>query len=488
MCVGNGIVGASAWRQALWLSGLGLSVNYLLFIIDDTPRFFFGDSASYLATRLDGHLPIDRSWLYGVAVQWVMATTGSLSSVLLLQGALYVVALSAIGAALRSETAASWTGIVFCLLGVLDPLTLYHQRAILTDLPAASFFLLSLFFVYRLLISKPFPRIGMVSDVLGLSLSAAVAVSLRSAYLPVLAGVGLMCLLLTVFATFRLKPWPSLVPSAPLAVAAAIVAAVALVLTVNNAVNPALGFSLNRSSNAFMLGVLSPAVRRSMLAKEGFQISRSNFQQFRLRDMNLRAAQIFWPTGLVPVLKKQMAGLSPDQAEEQMGQLVKRIIVENPTGVARILLRQFIMNLDLRSYLFHFPSLLWLDQRTFDAGFVERFVHPYAWQKIDQSLPAQTTMSELILRRAGLLVWLQYLIAVFAPLGMIFGSLRRSPLYLVVSLAASGYALSTVLFSTATIARYFVPLAPLSLAVIILLLSQVSKHLGTAEGSPEKVF
>jgi hypothetical protein len=260
---------------------------------------------------------------------------------------------------------------------------------------------------------------------------------------------------------------------------AAIVASIVSVLTINWFANPNLGFSLNRSSNDFMLGVLAPAVRRSILAEEGFQFDEARFREFHLTDINARATQIFWPTGLIPALKERMAGLSVEESEARVGRLVKRIVTENPTAVAKIMWQQLLMNLDFRSYLYHFSELLWLDHRIFDDGFVERHVHPKAWQKIDKALPGQVTLSEIVVRNAGPLVWLQHLIALLAPLGLLNRLLRRSVLYMLFALTASGYAATTIFFSVGTIPRYFLPLFPLSLAIVMLVLSAVARRHST---------
>ena len=126
------------------------------------------------------------------------------------------------------------------------------------------------------------------------------------------------------------------------------------------------------------------------------------------------------------------------------------------------------MNLDPRAY-FHGIAID-LDDRKFDDGFVERFIHIDAWEKINQKLPAETTFSEIFLRKAILLTWLQYIISLFAPLGILNFRLRGSLLYVLFSVTASGYAFSTTLFSLDLTVRYFMLLIFLSVAIVILTL------------------
>jgi hypothetical protein len=453
------------WQEALQLFVICLALNYLLSIVDNTPRFYFGDSASYLSSRFGGSLPTDRSWTYGVAIHWIMATTGSLSSVLLLQGVLITIALSAIGAVLRFETGISWSGIVFCVIGIVNPVTFYYQRAILTDLPAASFFLLSLFFLYRLLSSERTGRFKIFLDMVGLALTVAAALSLRTAYLPVSAGLCLLCLLAAA-ASHRFPTLPKLKPSTSFAGALSIVVGAATVLTVNNALHPTMGFSLNSRASEFLLATFAPAIRRSMLTAEGFHIDRITYRQFGLKDFGRRPRQIFKKDGLVETLNAQMTGLSNDQIRSRHHRLIWRLMEENPLGVAKIIGWQILMHLDPRAYFHGITGDL--NHRTFDDGFVERFVHNEAWEKLDQKLPAETTFSVIFLRKAILLPWLQYMISLLAPLGIINARLRGSLLYVLFAMTASGYALSTILFSTELTVRYFLLLVFLSVAIVIL--------------------
>ena len=457
----------SIWRDALVLVAIGLFLNYLLLIVDDTPRFFFGDSRSYLATQFDGYLPHDRSWTYGVALEWIMAKTGSLSSVIMLQGALQALALAAIGAALTRETGIAWMGAVFVALGLLDPLGFYYQRAILTDAPAASFFLLSLFFLYRLLDGKPLLRKGIVVDVFGLVLCAAAAVSLRSAYVPVLIGLCIVCL--AIAASASILRWSTrTTPSASLAAALAIICGLVSVLVVNNAINPTQGYSFNRGGGSFLTAVIAPALQPSMLDAEGLSLDDATFRQLDLGNMSLRNAQIFAEDKLVHVLRRRMGNLPIPKEDDRFRRLIRRVVWENPAGVAQVFWRQLNANLNPRTYMGDPSSALELNDATFTQDFLDKFVHPRAWQKIDKSLPAQKTVARNLLIHTAPLIWLQYLLAVAAPLGLLISALRRSVLFALLALAASGYALSTIFFSTATIPRYFVVLGPLDLALAFL--------------------
>src|SRR5450755_203781 len=60
-------------------------IKFTLWIVDDTPRFLFGDTYSYIATSWEGYLPNDRSWTYGLLLNALMKATGSFSWILFFQ-------------------------------------------------------------------------------------------------------------------------------------------------------------------------------------------------------------------------------------------------------------------------------------------------------------------------------------------------------------------------------------------------------------------
>jgi hypothetical protein len=236
----------------------------------------------------------------------------------------------------------------------------------------------------------------------------------------------------------------------------------------NNAVNPTQGYSFNRGGGAFFLSIIAPALRPSMLDAEGLSLDESTFRQLDLGNMTLRNAQIFAEDKLVHVLRRQMGNPPIPQEDDRFRHLIRRVVWENPTGVARVFWQQMISNLNPWTYLGTPSVALGLNDATFRQGFVEKFVHPRAWQKIDKALPAQRTAARSLLIHTAPLMWLQYLLAIVAPAGLLLPVLRRNILFALLALAASGYALSTVFFSTETIARYFIVLGPLDLALLLL--------------------
>jgi hypothetical protein len=463
-------------RLNLYPFTVAITITYALWMLDDIPRFFFGDSTSYLATSWTEYLPNDRSWVYGLAVRWLMMTTDSLSSVLLAQAALHAVALSCLAGLLVSKTRAPWVGYLFCAVGVLDPLIVYYVRHIMTDVPAASFFFFFLVALHQVFFANYYSWRRTLFAISCLFVANTIVLTLRVAYLPTVFALCLCFLALSVCRHLDkpayVRAFAPRMPRVLAAIAAIFLSTVAVIMT-NGFLNPQMGFSLNSGVNSFSLGVFAPAIQYDMLKKEGFVVDQVTFENFHLNEMELRTAQIFAPAGLVATLTHQLRGRPNTEIDDRFRQLRNRIFTENPLGVAKIFAYQFLIQVNPIEYVRRFNSYAVVDRRIFDENFVERYIHPNVWQKIDRTLPGQPTLSEKYVVAASVVVWLQYLLAVISPLGLVLVLPSFRQLYGVLAIAVNGYAISTVAISVTLVPRYFVPIGPLSAALFLLLFASV---------------
>ncbi|MEM7204059.1 MAG: hypothetical protein AAF628_27605 [Planctomycetota bacterium] len=69
----------------VWTALIIAAAQAVLYLIDPRPRFYFGDSESYLATAVFDFVPPDRSYLYGYVIKWATAWSGDLAWLVLLQ-------------------------------------------------------------------------------------------------------------------------------------------------------------------------------------------------------------------------------------------------------------------------------------------------------------------------------------------------------------------------------------------------------------------
>jgi len=117
-------------------------------LLDATPRFFLGDSGSYLETALTGWVPPDRSYLYGLLLRGLFNFWPTLTAVVLLQSLAGVLTGIIFWATLRLRLhVGRWTSAVLTGLFFLDPFVLYYERAVLTESLSLLFFSAFIYFM-----------------------------------------------------------------------------------------------------------------------------------------------------------------------------------------------------------------------------------------------------------------------------------------------------------------------------------------------------
>src|SRR5712691_2911245 len=69
-----------------WLFCFAIVVlKFVLLAVDSSPKFYLGDSISYIWTALSGWIPDDCSYFYGFVIRWTAVWAGSLTSLLIVQ-------------------------------------------------------------------------------------------------------------------------------------------------------------------------------------------------------------------------------------------------------------------------------------------------------------------------------------------------------------------------------------------------------------------
>ena len=129
-----------------------LLLKLFLFFLDPSPKFFLGDSASYIWTAISGWIPIDRSFVYGYLVGWLSLPTHSLTSLLLFQAFLGCATALIVAFACRYFFGLSLrASYLFGVLCAIDPLQLLWERYVMTEVTSlfiyAAILLLSLLYL-----------------------------------------------------------------------------------------------------------------------------------------------------------------------------------------------------------------------------------------------------------------------------------------------------------------------------------------------------
>ena len=147
-------VGPSVFTRKgdFWLFCLAIVIlKFLLLALDSSPKFYLGDSISYLWTSLTGWIPDDRSYFYGFVIRWTSVYTHSLTSLLIFQAflgctvAIIVTWICRVIVDLPEKVA-----YLFGFLCAIDPLQIVWERYIMTETCSLFFYALVLWqsFVY----------------------------------------------------------------------------------------------------------------------------------------------------------------------------------------------------------------------------------------------------------------------------------------------------------------------------------------------------
>ena len=166
-------------------------VKLLFFFLDPLPKFFQGDSFSYLSTAINGWIPPDRSFVYGFMIRGLTICSHSLTPLIAAQCLasfgtcmlVYHIVRDRFGLSHKLATTAA------CCCA-FDPMQLYYERAVMTEAFSTFFFALC---IATALQYAAAPRLR---TLLFLTLSCMIPISLRVTF--VLPTIGI-CLLPPLF-------------------------------------------------------------------------------------------------------------------------------------------------------------------------------------------------------------------------------------------------------------------------------------------------
>ena len=176
------------WRFCLLI----LALKFALLALDPLPKFFMGDSGSYIWTALTGWMPPDRSFLYGYVIRWSSLWTGSLTSLLILQA--FLGAVTAILVAIICRWIfglASRLSYLSGFLCSLDPLQLVWERYVMTETISLFFYVLMLLFSFLYLKERRLWQLAIVQIlsvlVISFRISYLLVIQMSAFFLPLIA-------------------------------------------------------------------------------------------------------------------------------------------------------------------------------------------------------------------------------------------------------------------------------------------------------------
>ena len=172
----------SSSHQFRFYLGLTLSIfclHSLVYILDSRVQFFWGDSASYLWTAVDGYIPQDRSFVYGFLIRFLTGASQDLTSLVWFQILLFCLSSLIFAIVLREYFKISGRTVVVATLAASAlPLHMIWTRYVMTE--SVALFLLSLF----LLLSLEYLRKGRLYVLIVLQLVGVLSIAFRLVMIP----------------------------------------------------------------------------------------------------------------------------------------------------------------------------------------------------------------------------------------------------------------------------------------------------------------
>jgi hypothetical protein len=407
--------------------------------LDSGPRFFLGDSVTYLMAG-EPWLPPDRSWAFGLAVNALLRAWRGYGGIILVQTVLLAAMIAAARPFFAEAPKAAFAATAALLAA--DPLIELSTRLMLSDLAAAALLVATLLPLLRLLQGRRPWAWGALAAAAG-----AAAPFVRVASLPIVEATVLLAALLSAGRITRRQ-------AAALALAALgpPLGAAALAGTNRQIFGEAF---LVRPAGVSLAAVFSPALRPEDFAAAGIAIEPAEYAALHLEQYGRRPAQV-WShhhDTLQQLLRDKLgvtAWFAPE-VDRAAAALLRHALARDPLTVAGVYLRAGLIYADPRSWRDFAPTGLGLD-RDLPAAFVA-FSNQRTAAPIDAGLP----------RRLSPLVRLYLAVCPLYPLQLLLGAaaagwllLRRGrrPAIVVAAAALAADVAVAPLYSVGPSARY----------------------------------
>lgn len=275
------------------------TIKLLLLWLDPTPKFFMGDSGSYIWTALTGWIPGDRSYFYGYVVRWLAVWPHSFTPLLIVQ-ALASGATAIVFALICSRffKISNTLSFLFGSLCALDPCQLVWERYVMTETFSLIVYVLVVYWSLAYLRDR---RLWQLAVVQALSV---LLIGFRMSYLLVVQA----CTILLPLIAFVPRAFPVLrnrsearAPKSRVAPTALthVIASIAMMFVMHGAYKYANGWLSNREpdylydAGAHLVAVWAPVLKPSDASDPRFANVIANGPHFKIKSLYLRNAQQF---------------------------------------------------------------------------------------------------------------------------------------------------------------------------------------------------
>jgi len=316
--------------ESFRLLGVILAVKAIIAVVDHEPRFFMGDSSSYLSTAVDGWIPPDRSFLYGFFIRWVALPFQSVEALVyaqvLLSGFTVWIGIELVRRTGLDNRAVLW---VLGLLWAVSPILLVYERFMMSE--GVSLFV----FALHLAVCVQFIKRPWWAWLVAMAATAFLLVALRVSYLPnvFFSAVVLPLLVLipgSVGACETPKPWaPRLRGTLVYLILSVVLTGLALTgykqLYASQTGNPP---SYHSRQGYFMLATVAPLVGPSDFADPGLRAAVFAEGGLDLKDPSLREEQVWNGDGLLQRMERHIG--EPILVDQLARETAYRVILNHP--------------------------------------------------------------------------------------------------------------------------------------------------------------
>ena len=442
-----------------------LALKLLLLAFDPVPKLFMGDSGSYIWTALTGWIPTDRSYFYGYVIRYSAVWTESLTGLLLLQ-----MCASAITALCVARICHSTLGLsarvsyVFGVLCAVDPLQLVWERYVLTET-------LSLL-LYALVLERSlaYLRHRRIRDILIIQVIAVLLIGFRMSYLLVVQVSAVLLPLIAFLPELlaRLRKhsvnFPPRFVLLRQATGHCLVSVIAMV-GLHTGYKQANGLLSERepgylySSGIFLLAIWAPALEPADAPDPRLAELIAKGDEFQIKDLALRNAQVFMPGFLVP----RWLELEPDpvKAGEVAKATAMHALTRNPWAIMTLAGQTFSGYWDKPS-IKHYAEI--------DLGHVDLTAEQVTLlaEKFHADFPQEIVNIKSPLKKYFLKSWRYSLLVLLAPLwsGILVFVFAEKKYVFLLFVHNSILVGTTLLFAVAPSIRYLQPVSFLTLIVM----------------------
>jgi hypothetical protein len=337
------------WRFCLLI----LTLKFSLLALDPLPKFYMGDSGSYIWTALSGWIPPDRSFAYGYVIRWSSVWTESLNSLVVLQ--VFVGAGTALVFASTCRLIFQLSprlSYVFGILCSVDPLQLLWEHYVMTE--TISLFL----YVVMLRYSFLYLRDRRVRDLVLVQVLAVVLLSFRLSYL-ILVQVSTVILPIMAYlplAYARFRGDSKAVPRASIIKQFSyhLLISVLLMLLLHRGYKEINGALSHRepdygyNTGLHLLAVWAPALKPEDAVDPRLAQVIAQGGEYHIEELVLRNNQRFTPGFLVDRWRK-LEG-DAQKANEIGKQTAMRALQRNPLNILTLGLKTYLAFWDIRSW------------------------------------------------------------------------------------------------------------------------------------------